>query len=85
MLAPVVDNPEVQAALAGFGEYKNSNPLVRQYSGDHGININGGGTKRRKTEHGEDAVVPDLGGMGDLVDLNQDVEDLIRQESAANG
>lgn len=78
-LPSIPDNPDVRVALAGFAS---PNPRVRQLSSDQGAN--GSSAKRRKTDHGEEVLVPDLGAMQDLIDadLDQDVNDLIRQESA---
>ena len=81
-------NPAVAAALSGFGD-TGSRSRVRVASGG---SLNGSSAKRRKMSHDEDDAVPDLGPMGMdnlgqeptgrdvLVDLDADVNELLRQE-----
>ncbi len=81
-------NPAVAAALSGFSDTA-SKSRVRVASGG---SLNGSSAKRRKMSHGEDEAVPDLGPMGMdslgqeaaardvLVDLDADVNELLRQE-----
>ena len=65
-----VDSADVQNILAGMSGVASR---VRPASGQ---SLNGSSAKRRKMLHEGEAAVPDLG------DLDQDVEDLLRQESA---
>ena len=65
-----VDSADVQDILAGMS---GGTSRVRPASGQ---GLNGSSAKRRKILHEDEAIVPDLG------DLDQDVEDLLRQESA---
>ncbi|KAK6382628.1 hypothetical protein LTS17_003297 [Exophiala oligosperma] len=106
---PRASNPAIAAALAGFsgvdyapGGYSATTPDLgagslgrgRSHSGGH-HGTNGSSAKRRKTSHGEDEMVPDLGEMGmegfgqtdaeavndeTLRNLDRDVSELIRQE-----
>jgi len=86
-------NPAVAAVLAGFGDTRISvtGGRVRPASGGQGTN--GLSAKRRKMSHDDGDLVPDLGEMGmehlgnggndtALHDLDEDVDELLRQESA---
>ena len=86
------NNPAVAAALSGLGDM-GSTSRVRAASGE---SLNGSSAKRRKMSHGaDDEAVPDLGGMGMegqgdpggsnfLVDLDADVNELLRQEGGGD-
>lgn len=65
-----VNSVEVQNLLAGMS---GGTSRIRVASSQ---GLNGLSTKRRKMSHEDDPIVPDLG------DLDQDVEELMRQESA---
>ena len=69
-IEPPVNSFEVQSILAGM-----SGGTSRIRPASEG-SLNGFSVKRQKMSHDEDAMVPDLG------DLDQDVEELLRQESA---
>ena len=69
-IEPPVNSFEVQSILAGM-----SGGTSRIRPASEG-SLNGYNVKRQKMSQDEDAMVPDLG------DLDQDVEELLRQESA---
>ena len=82
-------NPAVAAALSGFGDTDYTGVKLRNASNS---SLNGPTAKRRKMSHGDDQVVPDLGGLGmenlgregeslgsALGDLDADVNELLEQ------
>lgn len=84
----LADNPSVRQALANMSAAA-VEPITRiRPASAMGQGMNGLSAKRRKTSH-DDEMVPDLGEMGVgtddggvLRDLDEDVNELLRQESA---
>ena len=70
------EHPNVQEILATMSGVSRIRPAAGQ-------GMNGMSTKKRKTNHGGQEFAVDLGGMdGGLGDLDEDVAELLRQESA---